>query len=469
MDLAQDLRQNGFEIDYKGALIFYAGNEENVIVPDYVLEIGAGAFNGNTDIKKVVLPVGLQKIGDCAFKECENLVEINIPVSVTFIGTEAFSNCLSLKNIFLPGGIKKVEDEMFYNCKSLAEVKFGEGIVEIGHKVFDRNQFSYGTSLEKVILPESLERIGSDAFVHCGKLKNINFPKNLQHIDNGAFYCSGLENVEIPNSSSSIGFSMWAFYGSSDISTIKIGEGAFLIGEGAFQADSCKKVRRIYLPASTGYVEKNAFSSAGHNIIYSPVNAAVIAYCQTAEHSVSWEIDFNNPKSTEGLAEFYLEKNGTTEQERIKIEKNKADIVLFNDAIKECERKVIELNSEINSLTGAFSGLKRNKLIKEQNSKNNEIASLQSKILTIQKEIEQYDRKLKDTIVQLKTLTGEELKNLIDEKIESIQSSIRYHISRGNETKTYVGCNYTLSLDSIDKFRSSLDYILVPRIDVSDM
>lgn len=469
MDLAQDLRQKGFEIDYKGALIFYAGDEENVIVPDCVLEIGSGAFNGNAGIKKVVLPAGLQKIGNCAFKECENLVEINIPSSVTFIGKETFANCLSLKKIFLPGGIKKVEDEMFYNCKSLVEVEFGEGIVEIGCKVFGRNQFSYGTSLENVILPESLEKIDSNAFIYCGKLKNINFPKNLQNIDSQAFYCSGLENVEIPNLSSKISFSMWAFYGSLDVSTIKIGEGAFLIAEGAFQADSCKKVRRIYLPASIGYVKKNAFSSAGHNIIYSPVNDAVIAYCQTAEHSVSWEIDFNNPKSVEDLAEFYLKKNGATEQEYTKIEKNKADIVLFNDAINESTRKVIELNREINSLTGAFSGFKRNKLIKEQNSKKNEIASLQIKISTMQKEIEQYDKKLKDAIVQLKTLTGEELKNLIDEKIDSIQSGIKYHMSELTETKTYTGCNYTLSLDSIDKFRSSLDYILVPRIDTSDM
>ena len=63
MDFSQDLKQDGFEVDYKGSLIFYEGNDEDVTVPGCVLEIGPGAFNGNLGIKKVVLPNGLQKIG----------------------------------------------------------------------------------------------------------------------------------------------------------------------------------------------------------------------------------------------------------------------------------------------------------------------------------------------------------------------------------------------------------------------
>ena len=154
---------------------------------------------------------------------------------------------------------------------------------------------------------------------------------------------------------------------------------------------------------------------------------------------------------------------------RSTLEKYKADIVAFNDIINECTKRVIELNSEISHQTGVFSGLKRSKLIKEQNTKKNEIALMEKKISETQKEINWYNNRFKNTLEQLKMLTGEELKNLIDKRINSIQSSIRYNMSELNSVKTSTPYNYTLSLDSIDKFRNSIDYILVPHIDVSDM
>lgn len=464
--MAQDLKRKGFNVDYKGSLIFYEGSDENVVVPECIKEIGAGAFNGNSVIKRVALPDGLQRIGECAFKECTNLEEINIPATVTYLGGEAFCNCYSLKRISLPGSIGKVADKMFFNCESLTEVEFGYGIVEIGRKVFDRNWARHTTSLKKVILPETLETIEAHAFMHCGALKYINFPASLKDIGHSAFYGSALENVEIPKSS----IYMWGFYGSSEITKIKIGEGATYIAEEAFRASSCKKVRRIYLPSTMLYVKKNAFYSEGHNIIYSPINAAILAYCQVAGHSVSWEIDFENPKTMEELLSFYLEQKGITEEVCSKAESIKTEINQCNEKICEYTRDIITMNGQVHRVSGVFAGVKRLKIEKEQSNKKQAVESLQNKVAELTKQINHHNKRIADLTEELKNFSGEQLKRLIDARIESIKSSISYHVSDiiGRD-EPYTPCNYTLSLDSVNSFRSSMDYILVPRIDVSDI
>lgn len=48
-------------------------------------------------------------------------------------------------------------------------------------------------------MPESLSKIGVDAFAYCESLNEIKLPKGLKSIDNFAFwYCIGLESIIIP-------------------------------------------------------------------------------------------------------------------------------------------------------------------------------------------------------------------------------------------------------------------------------
>lgn len=56
----------------------YNGSSASVTVPDWynekpVIEIGAGAFQGNTTITSVYMPSTIVKIGEAAFKNCTKL------------------------------------------------------------------------------------------------------------------------------------------------------------------------------------------------------------------------------------------------------------------------------------------------------------------------------------------------------------------------------------------------------------
>ena len=62
------------------------------------------------------------------------------------------------------------------------------------------------SSLETIVIPNSVTSIGDGAFYGCSSLETIEIPNSVTSIGNGAFRdCSSLETIEIPNSVTSIG------------------------------------------------------------------------------------------------------------------------------------------------------------------------------------------------------------------------------------------------------------------------
>ena len=113
---------NDFVITNGGKLKKYKGNEETVVVPEGVVEIGPVAFSSiSGGPKSISLPDGLKKISYNAFIYCQNLINVNIPDGVTHIGASAFQGCTSLENITIPKSIQKME-AAFSSCTSLWDI-----------------------------------------------------------------------------------------------------------------------------------------------------------------------------------------------------------------------------------------------------------------------------------------------------------------------------------------------------------
>lgn len=70
--------------------------------------------------------------------------------------------------------------------------------------------FSDFRYLEKVILPDHIEKIDKRAFDFCEQLNNINIPSDVEIIEEGAFAFTSLEEVVFPNKLKKIGKN--AFY-----------------------------------------------------------------------------------------------------------------------------------------------------------------------------------------------------------------------------------------------------------------
>ena len=261
--------------------------------------IGAQTFAGCKNLTEIRLPEGLLTIGLRAFAE-SGLTSVYIPDTVTRIEQEAFLDCPNLTRIecgasekpkgwsdaWVPEGVEIVwgvardPDPAFsYGEENgyLYRILDGEAIL-LGYKGNDKeltlpatlggkpvteiwqNAFSMlgdvrGESMDKVVIPEGVKRIGEMAFFECGELSSVVLPDSLEFIGDGAFSGCALRKVKIPSSVAVIPAD--CFSSCSWLTEVEIPEGVTEIHEDAFRNSSLKTVS---LPASVTEIHPSAFS-----------------------------------------------------------------------------------------------------------------------------------------------------------------------------------------------------------------
>jgi len=186
-------------------------DEENGKV---ITNIGDGLFSGFTGLTStdnVEIPDSVTSIGARAFFNT-GLIEVNIPNSVKVIGAKAFSGCTKLKTVIIGNGIESIGEHVFISSINIEELtlpfasmektvaKSGDGtysnsvsrmftndskscylikkITITGGETIPSNAFIGLENLEEVIIPETVEKIGSQAFVNCKSLQKLTiFPR----------------------------------------------------------------------------------------------------------------------------------------------------------------------------------------------------------------------------------------------------------------------------------------------------
>ena len=73
------------------------------MIPEDVVCIDGGSFNGNKKITSVFIPEGCEMIMGSAFANCSSLVSVTLPSSLTHIDSASFGWCTSLESIYAPG------------------------------------------------------------------------------------------------------------------------------------------------------------------------------------------------------------------------------------------------------------------------------------------------------------------------------------------------------------------------------
>ena len=241
-------------------------------IPDAVTSIESGAFRYCSALKSLTLPQGLQNLGSNAFLYCDQLSEVYIPdtlqtagiyisnvaklrcsqgsaaayalskngndfcdndlqmcytyadrdgqltgltlkkylgaaakvtlpAGLTVIKSMAFSDCTTLQEVVIPETVIEIELGAFHSCSSLAKIVLPGGLTKIESYVF------YGcTALQEVTIPESVTEIEHDAFYGCTGLKALVLPQGLKKIGSNAFInCSGLTYIDIPDGVENVG------------------------------------------------------------------------------------------------------------------------------------------------------------------------------------------------------------------------------------------------------------------------
>ena len=149
-------------------------------------------------------------------------VKFELPSNVRHIGQSAFQGCAVLESIVIPNSVESMGSEVFTECYSLTTAEFqtdDDGRVKL--KALPKNAFSLCPRLQTLTLPEGIESIGDYAIQDCLSLRSIHLPNTLKTIG-GHFLCNAksLAMLTIPASVERI-------------------DGAFLHG--------CESLRTVYL------------------------------------------------------------------------------------------------------------------------------------------------------------------------------------------------------------------------------
>ncbi len=85
-------------------------------------------------------------------------------------------------------------------------------------------------NLEEVVFPENyISNIGSSSFARCYRLRKVNIPKTVTTIDDYAFYASGIEEIDIPETVTELGSN--AFRGCPWLKSLVIPKGVTTLKE----------------------------------------------------------------------------------------------------------------------------------------------------------------------------------------------------------------------------------------------
>lgn len=165
------------------------------------------------------------------------------------IADGVFQNRL-IERVVIPDTVEKIGDNVFKNCQFLTEIELSENLKSIGNSAFEN------TGITRMNIPSTVKTIGRSAFKECINLEEIELSDELTSISAAVFSgCSKLEKVELKTKIESIGFSAFGYCYA--LKEIHICEGVTDIDEYAFA--SCNALENIDLPESLENIEDHAF------------------------------------------------------------------------------------------------------------------------------------------------------------------------------------------------------------------
>ena len=294
-----------------------------LVIDDSIQHITNMVFSYCSKLTEVVIPNSVSTIGMWAFHDCA-LSSINIPESVISIDVGAFDGLRNLKRVYIsdiaawcqidflnsgsssspgsnplcPGGA-----DLYLNGEIVTDLIIPQGITKIKDNAF------YGAkSIQRVVIPDSVVEIGNSAFAECNSLSNVEISDNLTIIGTSAFnWCDNLNFNEFNNAyyigSNSNPYHILYKAKSKDITTCVIRNNTAVIAGGAFE--DCTNIETIEIQNSIVSICTAAFSGCTklENIFFEDVSKLTVID-DSAFYNCSALTDITIPVSVTSIGKY---------------------------------------------------------------------------------------------------------------------------------------------------------------------
>ena len=291
--------KSGFDIS-SGILNEYSGSAANVQIPFgmKITEIADNAFESVATLQSVSVASGITSIGSEAFKNCTSLTAIVIPDDVTTIGADAFDGVTNL-TVYCNSGSYAEDYCTIHSITTNTDYNISDGVLNkyngtsanvvipsnlcisnIGYNAF-ANGYTWNTTLQSVVIPEGVIKIGMDAFNSCSSLTTVTLPSTIITLDSFAFSnCTNLESINIPTSLDTIG--SYAFNNCTGLEEIDLNN-VHTITYYAFS--NCTSLNHVTLGESVTSIGNNAFNNCSNLVIYCYENSYAHQYALDNNYS----------------------------------------------------------------------------------------------------------------------------------------------------------------------------------------
>lgn len=280
---------------------------KELVVPAYkegkpVTELAEGSFNNDYSLQAVRLPYTLKKLNG-NFISCNSLISLNVPDSVDYMGGSfagskildvmkyntdgdglavlggwVFGISDSVERFVLPEGLKGAVSGIF-KSPALKHVELPDNYVMSNGEF--QPAYNSTTSLESVVLPDTLAFLPDNAFRSCVALEQITIPASVTSVGNYVFSgCTSLKSVEFEGALNGMGLSVfdntplrnglqaegnvyyWKSYAigfnALNMSDVVLKDGTRGIAGGAF--DGCAMMTSVEFPETVVFIGAQAFN-----------------------------------------------------------------------------------------------------------------------------------------------------------------------------------------------------------------
>lgn len=253
------------EIDLRKSPITYIGesafegctNLKRVLLPDTVVEIDKSAFKGCTqlisDMNETEYHRGLINIDNVyyiaknAFEDCHMFRYVTLCSTLQTLGDEAFKNCNKIENVTIPNTLTYFGYNSFFGCTTLADATIECDFLGVA-------AFEDCVSITNVMLCDDITYIPEKCFRN-GKCMNLHLPEKLEEIGAYAFQQAQMQRLSMPNATRII--NEYAFNGCANLVEFDLNQ-VQVIGQHAFS--ECSKLPTITIPESVTAIEPYAFA-----------------------------------------------------------------------------------------------------------------------------------------------------------------------------------------------------------------